>query len=111
MNLIKCYGQKISNSEYVYKTGDGKNICRISVLKSGSMQTVEIDGLGVKFASDFDIETTLVPGIKRSVFNEDKKVGYLEYLGDNNLESMCKGTTFEISVSPVYYDVYRDSKK
>lgn len=111
MHLIKIYGQKSSNTEYVYKTGDEKNICRISVSKSGSMQNVEIAGLGLKFASDFDIETTLVPGIKRSVFNEDETVGYLEYLGGKNLELMCKGTTFDISISPIYYDVYKDNKK
>ena len=111
MCLIKIYGQKNSNSEYVYKTVDEKNICRISVSKCRSMQNVKIEGLGLNFVSDFDIESTLVPGIKRSVCNEDEKVGYLEYLGGKNLELMCKGTTFDISVSSVYYGVDRDSKK
>ena len=108
MYLIKIYGQKISNTEYVYKTSDEKNICRISVSKSGSMQNVEIDGLGLKFASDFDIETTLVPGIKRSIFEEDKKVGYLEYLQNKKLNLLCFDTPFEIRISPISYDFYKD---
>ncbi len=108
MRLTKIYGQKSSNSEYVYKTGDEKNICRISVSKSGSMQNVEIAGLGLKFASNFDIETTLVPGIKRSIFEVDKKVGYLEYLQNKKLNLMCFDIPFDVRISPISYDFYKD---
>ena len=108
MCLTKIYGQKSSNTEYVYKSSDEKDICRISVSKSGSMQNVEIDGLGLKFVSDFDIETTLVPGIRRSIFEEDKKVGHLEYLQNKKLNLLCFDTPFEIRISPVSYDFYKD---
>lgn len=106
--LTKIYGQKISKTEYIYKSHDGKNICRISVLESGSMQNVEIDGLGFKLASDFDIETTLVPKIKRSIFDADKKVGHLEYLQNKKLNLMCLDVAFDIHILPISYVFYKD---
>lgn len=111
MHLIKIYGQKSFNTEYVYKSSDEKNICRISVSKSCSMQNVEIEGLGLKFVSDFDIETTLVPGIKRSIFNEGKKIGHLEYFGGKKLKLMCEEITFDVFISSVSYDFYKDKNK
>lgn len=101
-------GQKSSNAEYVYKNKDGERICRILISKNGTAQHLVIEGMGLKLISDFDMETTLVSGIKRNIFSEEKRVGYLEYLGNRNLKLVCGETIFEISVSVDSYDFYKD---
>ena len=54
------------------------------------------------------MEATLVSGIKRNIFSEEKRMGYLEYLGNRNLKLVCGETIFEISVSVDSYDFYKD---
>ena len=106
--MIGFYGQKNGNAEYIYKNKDGKSICRILVSKSGTVQHLIIEGTGLKLTSNFDMETTLISGIKRYVFSGEKRIGYLEYLGNRNLKLVCGETTFEISVSVDSYDFYKD---
>lgn len=106
--MIGFYGQKSSNAEYVYKNKDGERICRILISKNGTAQHLVIEGMGIKLTSDFDMETTLVSGIKRNIFSEEKRVGYLEYLGNSSLKLVCGEMTFEISVSVDSYDFYKD---
>lgn len=108
--MIGFYRQISSNTEYIYKNKDGKSICRILVSKSGTLQHLVIEGTGLELASDFDMETTLVAGIKRNIFSEEKRVGYLEYLGNSSLKLVCGETIFEISVSVDSYDFYKDKK-
>lgn len=109
--MYKVYGQKLSSTEYVYKKDGKETICQIHVSKQGSIQNVEANAFGLELTSEFDMENTLVCGSKRSIFIAEKKAGYLEYLGGKILRLACGEIEFDVRVSIVSYDFFKNREK